>query len=165
MAVNPLYTDKSQFLLNIRMSTVQDAQTLALVDVAIQNVRMGFIKSLGADRTFAIVAYAPSENPTTPDEITRTNAAVAEVLWTTALLVERLPHILVDGYGEQVEFNNDPLKRDASYIAKYKDSLMQQVDSLLGQLETPVNNTAGQMQSFAIGAETPVYIGQRFVGR
>ena len=70
MAVNPLYTAvKSDFLDKIRLSSATNDETLAVIDVAISKVRLGFFSSLTSDRAIEIAGFADSDNPTTEEEV------------------------------------------------------------------------------------------------
>ena len=156
MAVNPLYSTKADFLKQIRLSTADDVQTLAVIDIAISKIRLEFFKRLGDTRALEIAAFTGSENPTTEDEILKSYAAVAEVLWTTAFLIDLLPHVFMEGEaGIRQGWNEEPLSRDASELAKFKQSLLDQVDSFLGMLEIPENTNSGPNKCFSAGRETP----------
>ncbi len=160
MAVNPLYTaTKDGFLTKIRLKTAQSEQTLAVVDVAISRVRLGFFKALTSERAIEIAGFADSDNPTTDDEVLKSTAAVAEALWVTAMLIELLPHVFMEGNADaQQVWNEEPLTRDAKELSAYRQSLMGQVTDLLGALEEPVNDNSGPVKASTSGRPVPFLI-------
>lgn len=160
MAVNPLYTAvKSDFLDKIRLSTAKSDQTLAVIDVAISKVRVGFFSSITSDRALEIAGFTSSDNPTTENEILKSTAAVAEVLWVTASLIELLPNVFMEGETEaRQNWNEEPLSRDSSALKTYKKNLEAQVQVMLGQLEEPENDNAGPVKVNSTGREQPFII-------
>lgn len=171
MAVTPLFSTREALLNRIRMATTQDAQTLAVVDMAITDVRVGFYGVLGNARTLAIAAYASSENPVTDEEIKKATAALAEALWITALLVDTLPAMFLENAAKvRDEFNDEPLTRDAGAIARYKNSLMSRVNKMLGMLQDPTVS-GGDFQCFSTGAvdedgqSAPYLLRDNFIGK
>ena len=118
MAVEPLYTTtKDDFLKKIRLATATSEQTLAVVDVAISQVRVGFFSALTSDRALEIAAFADSDNPTTDEEVLKSTAAVAEVLWVTATLIELLPNIFMEGEVEaRQNWNEEPLSETLLHL-------------------------------------------------
>lgn len=167
MAVDPLYTAvKSDFLNKIRLKSAKSDQTLAVIDVAISNVRLGFFKSLTSRRALEIAAFTPSDNPTTENEVLQSTAAVTEVLWVTALLVDLLPTVFMEGEAEaRQSWNEEPLTRDASGLQKFKNSLLTQVQTMLGTLEEPENKNAGPVKVASIGRTEPHLVFENHVGK
>lgn len=169
---SPLYNTKSDLLSRIRMATVADAQTLSIVNMTINEVRLGFFDYLGKARALEIAAYTSSDVPTTDEDILKNIAKNAEVLWVTVFLIERLPHMTLDNSGRiRDEFNDEPLTRDAGAIAKYKENLKARINKMLGKLENPANNVSGDFQSFSCGAvdsegvSAPYILADNFVGK
>lgn len=170
MAVNPLFSTRENLLKMIRMASAADAQTLAVVDMALTEIRLGFFSSLGADRAQQIAGYDTVENPATANEVTKATAMVAESLWLTAKLVEMLPVLfLADSAKVRDQFNDEPLTRDAASLARYKNSLMSRVEKMIGQLKSPVE-AAGNFQVFDCGrvdedgVDEPYLINENHIG-
>jgi hypothetical protein len=167
MAVEPLYTaDKDEFLKKIRLLTAKSEQTLAVIDVAISEVRVGFFNAITSDRALEIAGFADSDNPTTEEEILKSTAAVAEVQWVTAILIELLPNLFMDGKVEVNQvWNEEPLTRNSSELLEYKDSLLAKVQVLLGRLEEPENDNTGPVKVNLIGREEPFIIASAHPGK
>jgi len=169
--VNPLFQTREELLLAIRLSTATDVQTLAVVDSAITEVRMGFFSALGTSRAVMIAGYTGSENPTTAEEILKATAKVAEGLWITARLLEQLPSLFLSESGKvRDEFNDEPLTRDSAGLAKQKKDLMVRVERLVGQLKSP-SEVAGNGAVFSCGRvdingdDDPYLIADNFIGK
>jgi len=167
MAVDPLYTStKEAFLLKIRLDTAKSDQTNAVIDVVISEVRQGFFVSLGPDRALEIAGFTSNDNPTTENENLISMASAAEVLWVTALLMQRLPTTFMEGEGQaRQNFNDEPLTRDAADLKDQIKSLLSQKDLLLGQLEEPVNDSSGPVKVFSTGRPVPYSILGNHIGR
>lgn len=170
MAVTPLYSSREDLLKKVRMTTATDEQTLAVVDMAMTEVRLEMIAALGSDRVTQIAGYQESENPSTQEEILRAMAAVAEILWVTAKLVEHLPVLFInDAAKAQNAFNDEPLTRDSVALAKYKSSLITRVEKLIGKLKVP-EKVSGNGQVFSCGAvdadgeDDPYILAEHFIG-
>lgn len=168
MSVTPLFSTREDLLKKIRLNTAVDDQTLAVIDSALMEVRLGFFATLTAERCMQIVAYNTSESPLTTEEITKATASLAEVLWVTAKLVEQLPVLFLQDTIRS-EFNDEPLTRDALGLSKYKNSLMSRVESLMGRLKSPAE-VSGNGQVFSCGAvdddgeDDPYIIADNFIG-
>lgn len=168
----PLYNTKSGFLNKVRMATVSDAQTLSVINSIITEIRLGFFAKLGSARALEIASYVASDTPETTQDILKNEAMVAEVLWATILLIDQLPFMAIDNSASvRDEFNDEPLTRDASAIARYKESLKERLNKLLGKLESPANDNSGPFQAFSCGAvdsdgeSDPYIIADNFVGK
>ena len=165
MAVEPLYNTKAGLLLKIRMKDVPSDQTNAVIDLAISDVRVGFIRKLDSSRVFEIAALTPSDNPTTDDEILYSNASTAEALWVTAILYDLLPTMFLESNDEaRQNWNDEPLSRDAIDLRKAKQALLSRVDQLIGALEVPVNDNAGAVKCFSTGRANPYILQDNFIG-
>ena len=76
MAVESLFNaSRTALLQRARISTADDVQTLALVDQSINEVRIGFYRRLGSPRVNQIVGYSLTDNPTSDEELIRSQAA------------------------------------------------------------------------------------------
>lgn len=160
MAIEPLYTDtKDNFLLKIRLKSAQSDQTNAVIDIAISEVRQKIFTRITMTRALEIAAFIPADNPTTVDENLIATASVAEALWVTALLMQRLPTVFMEGDDEaRQSWNEEPLTRDVKGLDKFINNMFSQVDVLLGQLEIPTNEDTGPVKSFSTGREEPFSI-------
>ena len=166
MAVDPLYSSKADLLLKIRLSTVSSDQTSAAIDLAISTVRLGFFNRLTSARSLEIAGYASSDNPTTENEVLRSNAEVAEALWVTAELMFLLPQMWLEGENEaRQNWNDEALTRDSVALNKSREKILAQVDDLLGLLEIPVNTDTGAVKSFSVGRPSPYILLDNFIGK
>jgi len=167
VAVEPLFNaDKESLLKRVRIKTKTDEQTDALVDQVITEVRVAFYTRLGSARVGAIVGFSLVDNPTSENELVRANAANIEALWVTYLLTNRLPYIFMDNTGSVNDnFSDEPLTRDSSSVQDFRRELKELIDDGLGQLEEPVNTSAGDPKTSMIGAEEPYLISDNFIGK
>jgi hypothetical protein len=165
MAIEPLYNDKSVLISKLRMSITQDADTLAVVDTAISQVRSSFFARLTLSRAMEIVGYTQTDNPTTAEENLRSLAGVTEVLWVSWFLIQMLPAMhLETQYAIKNDFGDQPLTRDAPSLQKYMNSLYATIQKNLGLLIVPEEPTSGDVKAFSTGAVTPVLIADNFIG-
>lgn len=149
MAVEPLYNEsKIDLMSRARLSSVDDEDTLELIDQTIQEVRLGFFSSLGKDRAKTIAGYSFSDNPDSDEEILRVSAAATEANWLRYLLIQRLPTLLMAAESNVREnWNEEPLTRDSAYLKDYLKELKEEIDKGLGSLEEPENTNAGSVKS------------------
>lgn len=134
------------------MSTAVDAQTLAVVDMAITEVRMDIFDAITPTRALEIAGYSDAAAPSTANENLRATAKIVEVLLTTAKLVEQLPAMfLQDAAKFRDDFNDEPLTRDSAAIRKYKSDLYIRASRLMGRLQSPEQVT-GNGAVFSCGA-------------
>jgi len=166
MPVAPLYnTDMASLLERVRMSSADDTDTLALIDQTVSEVRLGFFRSLGKSRAVTIVGYALVDNPLSDNEVLKAGAANTEALWVTWLLAQRLPHLFMDNSASTGDaFNDEQLTRDASGLHAFLKALKVEIDQGLGDLMSPVSETAGSPKSSAIKNETTNLVYDNFVG-
>jgi hypothetical protein len=135
------------------------------------DVRMRIYTQLGSARALEIAAYTTEENPTSETGILKGIAAVAESLWVMALLIDHLPVMVLENSSKvRDDFNDEPLTRDASGLAKYRDRLMARVDAMIGQLKSPAEDS-GDFKVFSCGAvdengvPAPVILADNFIGK
>jgi len=154
MAVEPLYNASKYTLLSrVRIQDADDEATLALVDQAITEVRLGFYRRITKERAITIAGYTLVDNPTSDEEILIAKAANTEALWVTWLLAQRLPHLFIDNrasVGDQ--WNDEQLTRD-TLPSEYLKSLKTLIDEGLSDLEEPVNADSGPVKSDSIGPD------------
>ena len=158
MAVEALFNATYEDLLKrARIETAEEEQTVALVNMSVSEVRIGFYKTLGSDRVAEIQGYALVENPSTDEEILRADAANIEALWLTYLLLPRLPNLFMAG-GSLVNqnWNEEPLTRDSENLQEFLDRLKEQIDSGLSDLvEDPDDYQSQTVRASSIGADEP----------
>lgn len=125
MAVEPLFiTPKSKLLEQLRLSSTTDEDGLAIIDGAIQEVRLGFFDCLTNDRVTKILTFVSVDNPDTDDKRTRTRAEKTEVMWVRILLITRLPNFFLDSSGNLPQvFNEEGLTREPRRDAKDRELL------------------------------------------
>jgi len=158
MAVEALFNASYDDLLKrARIESANDEQTVALVNMSVSEVRIGFYKTLGATRVSEIIGYALVDNPSTEEQILRADAANIEALWLTYLLLPRLPTtFMAGGHTVNQEWNEEPLTRDAESSQEYLDKLKEQIDSGLSDLvEDPDDYQSQNVRASSIGAEEP----------
>ena len=165
MAVEPLFNaDIETLKKRVRVNLSDDDQTNETILWSIQEVRVGFFNRLGAARVSDISGYALVDNPSTESELLRMNGANAEALWVQILLMQSLPYLFMDNSASVNDtFNDVPLSRDTQ---KDKDiqALQGRLDSLLGDLETPINTESGPVKAASITADTTNLIYDNFLG-
>ncbi len=140
MAVEPLFIATTASLLEqLRLSKTTDVDGLAIIDGAIQEVRLGFYDCLSDSRITVILAFASVDNPDSDDERTRTRAEKTEVMWVRILLITRLPNFFLDSSGNVPQvFNEEGLTREPRRDAKDRElvrlnaELLKSMDILKG---------------------------------
>lgn len=167
MAAQPLYYSTLEALLTVvRISPADDANTIAAVDQAVRDVRLGLFSRLGRDRAKAIATLPLVVNPDTSDEILRAQAASAEALWLTLLLIQRLPTLFLDNSSSVNDaFNDEPITRDSIHLAQSKKAIQGQLDDLLNDMADDTSNLSGSVRSSLNGPETPYLNSEHFIGR
>ena len=166
MAIEPLYNEKSLVLSRLRMTATEDTDTLTMIDQAIAKVRLDFYRRLTAARALEIEALSSVENPTTTDEILRSVAEVTEIYWIAYKLFCILPHMYIETqFAIKDNFDDVPITRDSDTLKTFMPCLWKEIEEGLGQLVLPVDNNAGDFQSFSTGrADGPLLLNDTFVG-
>lgn len=149
MAVEPLYNEsKDALLLRARIKTVDDVQSVALIDQSIQEVRLGFFQRLGKTRAKTITGYSYTENPDSDEEVLRVTAAATEANWLRYLLIQRLPHLSMAADSTVRDlWNEEPLTRDSGYLNEYLKQLKEEIDKGMGALREPEGTNSGSFKS------------------
>lgn len=155
MAVEPLFNEDRETLLNrVRIETADDAQTIALIDMAISEVRIGIYRAITSARATTIAGYALVDNPTTEEQILRAGGANTEALYLTWLLAQRLPFLFMDNRASTGDaWNDEQLTRDSAGIQEFLDELKGQIDLGLGDLMEPVSEDSGPNKASSIGPD------------
>lgn len=165
MAVEPLYNVKATLISKLRMTDTSDTNTLAVIDQAIQDVRLEFYRRLGLGRAGDIASLSLVENPTTDNEVLRSTAAVTEVYWVMYKLVCILPVMYIETqFAIQHSFDDVPITRDADSLSKFKECLWNSIEQNIGIMMIPVDSNQGSFGSFSVGKEVPSILDNNFIG-
>lgn len=153
--VAPLFnTDLLTLYKRVRVDTVDDNNTGALIEQAVTEVRLGFYNRLGRTRAQTIAGYAIVDNPSTDEEGLRALAAAAEAIWLMWLLLQRLPHLFLDNKASVGDDWNDvPLTRDTA-DEDMLNRLKAQLDEYIGMLADPAF-VGGATKITSIANESP----------
>ena len=166
MAVTPLYNVKADVIAKLRLTDTTDSDTLTIVDQAIRDVRLGFYTRLTPARAQEIAALASVENPTTTDETVRAVAEVTEWYWIASKLICILPTMFIEtAHAIDESFDDVPITRDSESLQKFLRCLWNNIEEGLGQMMLPIDDNAGDFQSFSSGAPTPFLLNENFIGR
>lgn len=155
----PLFiSDLDTLKSKLRLSGATEEDTLALVDLALSQVRISLFDALGADRITELLAIEPAVNPLTADEITRAKADLVEVLWVRLHLLRKLPTLFMDAAGSaRQNWNEEGLTRNMgqSDLENEIRRLEEEIANLLSTLRG-AEPAAGVLQITTIGpAVTP----------
>lgn len=148
MAVEPLFMlDRDALLAELRLTAAVNNDAPAIIDGAIQEVRIGFYDCLSASRVDDIVAFVTADNPSTDDERTRVRAEKTEVLWMRKLLITRLPNFFLDSSGDVPQaFNEEGLTREprpdilAREINRLNTEILKNLEALKGGEACAIEN-------------------------
>lgn len=129
MAVEPLFVEDMPALkAAMRLTGAVSPDALAMIDIAVQEVRFGFYKALEADRVAELLAITFAENPTSEDGLLRMLANTVEVAWVKMLLMRAMPVLFMDtSSSTQQIWNQEGLTRNMNTMAEIK-ALMASVD-------------------------------------
>jgi len=148
------------------MDETDDTATLTVIDQAITDVRNGFFRRLGIDRSLAVQAISFVENPTDQDGWVRSTANTTEFYWVLRTLLCILPTMFLEtAHAIQNAFDDVPLTRDSEHLQKFIRCLDKQVDVGLGVIDEPQDNCAGSPQSFSTGRTEPFILACNHPGR
>lgn len=113
MAVAPTFVkDMATLKARLRMTGAANTDTLTMVDDAVREARVGFIRRLGSNRVTTIAGYTRSDAPTTAHELLRDVAESTEVTWVRYLLFQTLPTLFLDASAiSQEAWNAETLSR------------------------------------------------------
>lgn len=168
--VEPIFLTRAELLAAIRLSTAADAQTVALIDSAIQDVRAELYTNLGIVRVTEILTYSVNENPTVANELIRLQARLCETQWNTLKLVKLLPvSFLENEHTVHETFNEEPLTRDSTALAEFCGRLEKSVQRLLNLIRS-IPTGDGSFMSSVIGkqdsdGDVDVYsVNKNFIG-
>lgn len=116
MAVAPLFVASMAVLkARLRMTGAAQADTLSIIDKAVEDVRVSFyddVEGLGKSKVDALLAIAFVENATTLADLSRTRVNNLEVKWVRLHLLRRIPMLFMDGQAViQEVWNEEPITR------------------------------------------------------
>lgn len=140
MAIEPLFlASKDELKSRLRLSGAAQADALAQVDHAIEDVRMHIYdedRGLGAARVTEILTVSYVENATTSAAMVRTMARSLECAWVRLLLLRRMPMIFMDASAVTQEvWNEEPVTRfGPSGVRQEIERLEQEIQDLLANL-------------------------------
>lgn len=140
MAVAPLFVaDMTTLRTRLRLDGAKAASALAVIDQAVEDVRIGFYDRLGATRVAALVAIGYSENPTTANGVLRAKANSVEVKWVRVLLLRRLPVLFIDAQGLKQQVWND----ESGFASGPERALRDEIEKLEAEIEEALLVLAG----------------------
>jgi hypothetical protein len=138
MAVAPLFNSSIDTLkATLRLSGASQTDTLAMINQAVQEVRVGFYDRLGSDRVAEILSFAAEDNPSTSGPLMRIKANYTEAAWVKMLLIDRLPYLFLDDSSQTDQiFNEEGLTRgvSASELRRMRQSLAEDVETGIVEL-------------------------------
>jgi hypothetical protein len=142
----PLFVaDADTLRTSLRLSALNTSPTdaVALVDDAIREVRLGFMRRLGASRVAVLVGFTydpESGAPDTENKMLRECANLTEILWVKKLLLTRLPTVFRDSGGEaRLDFNTEALSRETP-----QEDRLAELDRLNATIEDNLDFLAGR---------------------
>ena len=133
----PVFQDRAELLLSLRLQGSEDVQAQALINDSIRNVRVGIYGQLGETRVTALLAITPTETATTTDELDRLRANQLEILWNRFNLLATLPTIFRDSSAQVFsEWNEEALTREhpGISVSKLRDGIWKEILQLLDEL-------------------------------
>ena len=139
MAVETLFAASTSSLkAALRLSGAAQADSLVIIDQAIQEVRIGFYESLGQARVAEIRTATLVDNPSDSTQIARAKAAQTEIMWVRLLLLRRLPSLFVDGGGNASQVWNE----EAMLRPYGKSDQEREIERLLAEVQNNVASLA-----------------------
>lgn len=140
MASVPLFIpDRDSLLSQLRLGNSSQDDTLAVIDRAIDEVRLGFYDKLGIARVTKLLSYSSVSSPTSQETLLRKRAEIVESQWTQLILLDHLTAQFLDsGSATRQDWNELGLIRNKSRseIDRMKESLLTRVSEGLASLES-----------------------------
>lgn len=158
MAVAPLFVvDRAALVAALRLTGAVSKDAPAIINGAIQEVRIGFFDCLTDTRVAEILTFPTAENPNTADERTRVKAEKTEVMWTRLFLITRLPNFFLDSSGDVPQaFNEEGLTREPRVDALTREinrlnaEILKRIDALKGKDACSIED---EVQATTIGPD------------
>lgn len=162
MAVEPLFVaDMTTLKSRLRLTGAVQADALAQIDQAVEDVRVGFYddaQGLGVTRVTTLLAIAFVENATTANALLRTRANNLEITWVRLLLMRRMPTLFMDASGSTLDaWNEENLSRTRNTdLRREIDRLENEVKEGLAYLGDGDDDDVGDVTIMVFEpAETP----------
>ncbi len=113
-SVGPLFVpDMATLKARLRLTGAAASDALAIIDQAVQQVRVGFYSRLPQFRIDFLRNTASIENPTEKAQVLRALAEQTEVAWVRHTLMQELPTLFIDGSGNtQHIWNQEGMTRE-----------------------------------------------------
>lgn len=146
MPVAPLFVASMAALkLALRLDGAKTAGAAAVIDQAVEDVRIKLYQRLGATRTAALVATAYAQNPTTDAGVLRSLCNTVETKWVKLFLLRALPTLFLDGSGVKQQVWNDeaPFATRTSDLEREIKRLEAEIEEALSALQADADEDAG----------------------
>lgn len=111
----PLFVaSMSSLKASLRLSGMASTDALAMLNDAVEEVRVLLYDALGSARIASLKAITYALNPETDSEALRAKANHTEVKWVRLLLLQRLPTLFNDSNQATQQWNQEGLPRETS---------------------------------------------------
>lgn len=146
MAIAPLFVpDLDTLKARLRLSAVDTGDASAVVNSAVEEVRLHLYEELGEDLVTDLVALPRVENPTTDDGLRRLRAENIELLWVRMLLMQRLPTFYAQSFGQtRKAWNEEGITREARG-SEYKRDLTNLLNEIRDALAHLTGDETGEL--------------------
>lgn len=166
MATAPLFVSTIDALKDsIRLGGAVSKEAEALIQGAVQKVRLSLFDRLGADRVTELQGYPFEENPTTSTGLLRLRACLTESSWVKLHLMRAMPILFRDAAAAAGEtWNQDALGRqiDSAWLKQEMQSLEAEINDSLVILEGEQDSEGPSVRASTIGTDTNTSPGSRY---
>ena len=132
MAVAPLFvTDMTTLKAALRLTGAAASDAVAMINQAVLDARLGFIRRLGLSRCDTIAAVTFDDSPDTELEVLKALAVSTEIKWVRLNLMRVLPTAFMDGSAPTQTWNQEAPFRSASRSDLSTE--MQKLESEIGE--------------------------------
>ena len=116
MPAEPVFIpDLDTLKARLRLSAVDTGDAAAVLDSAVEEVRLGLFAELGSSLVTEIQTLTREEPAVTDDGLTRLRAENVELLWNRMILLQRLPSLFMQSAGvARHAWNEEGITREAS---------------------------------------------------
>lgn len=157
MASTPTFLpDLPALKARLRLSSADAGDAAALIDSAVEEVRVGLFYELGSSLVAELQAVAVTEPPTTDDELRAVRAQAVETLWCRMLLMQRMPMLFLPAIGQARDaWNDEGIAREAfpSQVQKATAKLQEEINIHLAILRGDTDG-GGVIRAAAIEPDT-----------
>lgn len=126
--------------LKARLRLAGATNASAVIDQAVEDVRVGFYRRLTAETVTTLLAIAYSEAPTTDDEVKRSLANYAEVKWVRKELLRTLPTLFMDTAGKANSLWNE----EAGFQRPFQSQINKEIDKLEAEIDDALRVLSGE---------------------